>query len=153
MTADGGASLSLAGVSLTTGVGPAPIVGQHRRTRCASTRHRHGTFTGKIVVCQRGGDPAGRVQKGFNVQAGGAVGMILYNPSAAITDQETDNHFLPVSHIQFSQGAGAAGLHRRAIPDVMATITRRRQGHPAGRCHGVVQLARWPGPVARRQQA
>ena len=78
--------------------------------------------------------------------------MILYNGSADQTDQETDNHFLPVSHIQFSQGqallaflgshTGRHGHHQR-----------RRQGHPAGRRHGVVQLARRPGPVARRQQA
>ena len=62
-----------------------------------------GTFTGKIVVCKRG-NPEGRVADGYNVKQGGAVGMILYNASAASTDLETDNHFLPVSHIQFADG-------------------------------------------------
>ena len=38
-----------------------------------------GTFTGQIVVCQRGVNA--RVNKGFNVLQGGAAGMILYNPT------------------------------------------------------------------------
>ena len=56
-----------------------------------------GTATGKIVVCQRGGN--GRIDKGRRVLAGGAAGMILYNPAAEVTDLETDNHYLPAIHI------------------------------------------------------
>ena len=51
--------------------------------------------TGKVVACQRGTNA--RVDKGFNVYAGGAAGMILYNPIKQ--DVETDNHWLPSIHI------------------------------------------------------
>ena len=61
-----------------------------------------GSVAGKIVVCQRGN--TGRAQKGYNVLQGGAVGMILYNQSTAVTDVETDNHFLPATHIQYADG-------------------------------------------------
>ena len=47
-------------------------------------------------LCQRGGNA--RVEKGYNVLAGGAAGMILYNVS--VTDVETDNHYLPDSSCQ-----------------------------------------------------
>jgi hypothetical protein len=50
---------------------------------------------GVIVACKRGG--IGRIQKGVNVLAGGAVGMILYN--LPLADTETDNHFLPTVHL------------------------------------------------------
>ncbi len=97
----------------------------------------------KIVVCKRG-NPAGRAEKGFNVLQGGAVGMVLYNSTAGQTDQETDNHWLPASHIQFSAGHGPAGASSPATPASMATHDGGRQGRRAGRRHGVVQLARWP---------
>ena len=54
-----------------------------------------GTFTGKIVACQRGVNA--RVDKGFNLAQGGAAGMILYN--ATLADTETDNHWLPAVHL------------------------------------------------------
>ena len=57
------------------------------RTRSASRPSRR-TATGKIVACQRGTNA--RVDKGCNVLAGGAAGMILYNPIKQ--DVESDNH-------------------------------------------------------------
>ncbi len=69
-----------------------------------------GTFTGKIVACQRGGNA--RVDKGYNVLQGGAVGMILYNPTLA--DIETDNHWLPTVHL--ADGRDVPGVHAGAEP-------------------------------------
>ena len=46
-------------------------------------------------MCQRGVNA--RVDKGFNVAAGGAAGMILYN--TVNQDVETDNHWLPAIHV------------------------------------------------------
>ncbi|MDI1465078.1 S8 family serine peptidase [Catellatospora sp. KI3] len=96
----GDATQTLRGASLTGAAGPAPIVradavagyaGGKACTKAAKPK----TFTGKIVVCERGGNP--RVEKGWNVKAGGAVGMVLYNPTTQ--DTETDNHWLPTVHL------------------------------------------------------
>jgi hypothetical protein len=57
------------------------------------------TFAGTIVACERGGN--GRTDKGLNVLRGGAVGMILYNPTPA--DTAADNHWLPT--VQLADGA------------------------------------------------
>ena len=102
LTGNAGATLSFKGTSLTGGVSTPAVVVVPADNFCIGP-FAPETFPGKIVVCQRGGDP-GRVQKGFNVLQGGAVGMILYHTNAATTDQETDNHFLPATHIQFSEG-------------------------------------------------
>jgi subtilisin family serine protease len=122
----GGASLSLNGVSLTKGVGPAPIIVNTADPFCLVDA-APGTFTGKIVVCERGGGGGGRVEKGKFVFDGGAVGMVLYNQDAATTDQETDNHFLPASHIQFSQGTTLLAF-LTAHPGAMATLTQGVKG-------------------------
>jgi hypothetical protein len=76
-----------------------------------------GAFAGKVVICQRGGN--GRIEKGSNVLARGAVGMILYNP--VVQDQETDNHFLPAIHINNTDGASVIAFLTH--PGVQATIT------------------------------
>src|SRR5581483_4576231 len=64
VTADGGATLDLSGISLTAGVGPLPLV--VNPNELCDTPAAPGTFTGKIVICKRG-NPAGRVVDGYNV--------------------------------------------------------------------------------------
>lgn len=78
------------------------------------------SFAGKIVLCQRGGGP-GRVQKSFNVQSRGGVGMILFNNSTAVTDLETDNYFIPAIQVQFAEGQQIKAFIA-ANPDATATI-------------------------------
>jgi subtilisin family serine protease len=99
LTADGGATFDKAGVTLTNGISsPTPVVlaesiaGEDARCQ---TQLPAGAAAGKIVACQRGVNA--RVDKGFNVFSGGAVGMILYNPIKQ--DVETDNHWLPAIHL------------------------------------------------------
>ncbi len=117
----GGSTLSFKGTSLTGGVStPAAVVVPATDGQCIGP-FAPGTFTGQIVVCRRGGGP-GRVQKGYNVLQGGAVGIILYNTDAATTDQETDNHFLPTTHIQFSEGQQVLAF-LAAHPGTTATLT------------------------------
>ncbi len=133
LTADGGATLDLAGTSLTAGVGPAPVV-VAGDPLCGPG----GDYTGKIVVCERG--TYGRAEKGFNAATAGAVGMILYNQGTGVTDVETDNHWLPASHIQYAQGQQvltfltghtgvmatiSAGVTGTQQPDVMASFSSR----------------------------
>ena len=82
-------------------------------------------------------------RQGPQVLAGGAAGMILYNPSAAVTDLETDNHYLPAIHLAVQLDAllnfvtghtnvnatWAPGVgHGRTTPDVMAYVLVARPG-------------------------
>jgi hypothetical protein len=104
LTADGGGVFDQPGITLTAGISsPTPVVmaatlpkagGGNEDALCQSDLAA-GAATGKIVACQRGTN--GRIDKGRRVLAGGAVGMILYNPVKQ--DQESDNHYLPAIHI------------------------------------------------------
>lgn len=58
-----------------------------------------GTFSGEIVVCDRG--TFGRVEKGTNVLASGAGGMVLVDNGAGLVG---DAHDLPAVHITMEDG-------------------------------------------------
>jgi hypothetical protein len=141
LTADGGASLDVPGVTLTNGISsPAPVVlaaslpGED--ALCQATLAA-GTATGKIVVCNRGIN--GRIDKGRRVLAGGAAGMILTNNAANVTDLESDSHYLPAIQTQFNsnsianfvsshtnvQATWAQGTAQPAQADVMASFSSR----------------------------
>lgn len=106
LTSVGGNVLDLSGVTVTEGIDPATDV------VLASSLPGYSifcgdpappfSFTGKVVVCERGGSNAagviGRAQKGYNVLQGGAAGMILYNP--AVQQLNSDSHWLPALHIE-----------------------------------------------------
>lgn len=119
LTADGGASLTLTGTSITAGVGPAPVFISPTDPLCNSP-FEPGSVAGMVVVCKRG--VTGRAEKGYNVLQGGAAGMILYNQAANVTDLETDNHYLPATHIQYSQGTQVLDFIA-GHSNVMATLT------------------------------
>ncbi|HSC50039.1 MAG TPA: S8 family serine peptidase [Gaiellaceae bacterium] len=141
LTADGGATLDVPGVTLTNGISsPTPVVlasSLPGETALCENTLAAGTATGKVVVCARGNN--GRIDKGRRVLAGGAAGMILYNQSAAVTDLESDNHYLPAIQTQFDSNAIATfvGSHTNvsatwaqgtATPsqaDVMASFSSR----------------------------
>jgi subtilisin family serine protease len=142
LTADGGATLDVPGVTLTNGISsPTPVVlaatlGGGETAAC-SVDAPAGSATGKVVVCARGGN--GRIDKGRRVLAGGAAGMILYNQSAAVTDLESDNHYLPAIQTQFNansiatfvsthtnvRATWAQGTAQPSQPDVMASFSSR----------------------------
>lgn len=112
-------SLTLDGVSITGGFGPAPVVlaADYGDALCLNP-FAPGTFNGEIVVCERG--VIARVSKSFNVAEGGAGGLILYNPS--LQTLNTDTHWIPSIHIQ--NDAGAALLDFVANnTNVMATLS------------------------------
>ncbi len=102
LTGDDDATLDITGASITAGVDdPAPVVlaedvPGYSDEFCGDEPPAADTFEGMIVACKRGGDIA-RIEKGYNVDQGGAVGMVLYNPT--LMDTETDNHWLPAIHI------------------------------------------------------
>ncbi len=120
LTSSDGATFSKSGSTLTQGVTDAPVVlptavpGYTGGARCL-TPFADGSVDGLVVVCERGEN--GRVEKGYNASLGGAVGMILYNPTAS--DVETDNHFLPAIHLEGPNDELLAFLG--AHPDITAT--------------------------------
>ncbi|MEV0810646.1 S8 family serine peptidase [Micromonospora sp. NPDC050200] len=151
LNASNGDTLTLDGASITAGVGEHPVVlaqsvsGYAGGAGC-STPAPTGVFDGMIVACQRDNSTA-RTAKGFNVLQGGAVAMVLYNPSLA--DVETDNHWLPTIHLPEGgsvffpgptllgfmnshssvTGSFQAGEKRQGTGDVLAAFSSRG---PAG---------------------
>lgn len=142
LTARGGATASFEGATITGGAEPAPVVlasaPPYGRAQCDAPAPP-GAFEGRIVACRRGGNA--RVDKGFNVLAGGAEAMVLYNPTLA--DVETDTHWLPTIHlpdgaplVDFLEanddvtGSFPAGSAQEGTGDVMASFSSRG---PAGR--------------------
>jgi len=138
LTGDGGATLDIPGVTLTNGISSAtPVVlAESIPGEDALCQSQLSAFVaqGKIVACRRGVNA--RVDKGYNVLQGGAVGMILYN--AANQDVETDNHWLPAIHLNGPNGlvafvtghtnvmaTFAQGTPTATTPDVMATFSSR----------------------------
>ncbi len=61
-----------------------------------------GTFSGQIVVCDRG--VYGRLEKGINVLAGGAAGYILANTDEQAESTIADVHCLPAVHLGDDRG-------------------------------------------------
>ncbi len=111
----------IAGVSFTSGYGPAAIVyaGSYGDALCLNP-FTAGTFSGQIVICDRGTNA--RVDKGGNVLAGGAGGLILANDAANGASLESDDHFLPAVHISYADGvtlkawvADGGGTHSGSI--------------------------------------
>jgi subtilisin family serine protease len=137
---NGPATFETVGASLTQGAGPFPVVlssaAPYSNNLCDAPA-APGTFTGKIVACQRG--VVARVDKGYNVLQGGAEGMILYN--ATLADVETDNHWLPAVHLADgtafkafltahpgSTATFTAGAKTSGQGDVMAAFSSRGPG-------------------------
>jgi len=120
LSADNGDTLALTGASLTAGIGAATAVvdaAAFGSAQCLSP-FAAGTFSGQIVICKRGVNA--RVAKSFNVAAGGASGMILYNPT--LQGLATDNHFIPTVHLENVDGSSLLGF-MSSHTGVTATFT------------------------------
>ncbi len=110
--ASNGDTLSLSGASVTAGISsPTAVIFPPAGQELCLNPFPPGTFSGEIVICRRG--VIARVAKSFNVAAGGAGGLLLYNPS--LQGLATDNHFIPSVHLENNAGA--------ALLDFMATHT------------------------------
>jgi subtilisin family serine protease len=135
LRASNNATQVLTGASIMTGLPTPASVVVPTDTFCQSP-FAPGSVAGKVVVCQRGINA--RVAKGFNVLQGGAVGMILVNPS--LQGLGTDNHFLPTVHLENDAGAAltafltanagvtatlSSGMAMPAVGDVMAPFSSR----------------------------
>jgi subtilisin family serine protease len=113
-------TLTLSGASVTDGIStPTEVVSaaDYGDAMCNSP-FTSGTFTGQIVICERG--VIARVEKSFNVAEGGAGGMLLYNPS--LQGLATDNHFIPSVHLENDEGVKLLDFMDNHT-DVMGTFT------------------------------
>lgn len=142
LTADDGRSLDVEGVTVTDGIGAStPVIlaeevpGYPGSSLCDEP-FADGSTDGYIVGCERG--VVARVEKGYNVMQGGGEGMILYN--TAVTDVETDNHWIPSIHLNIGPGADflafygshtgveatfSTGIATEVQGDVMASFSSR----------------------------
>ena len=112
LVADNADVLELEGATVTDGIDTAtPVIFPPAGSELCLTPFAPGTFSGEIVICQRG--VIARVSKSFNVAAGGAGGMLLYNP--VLQGLATDNHFIPSVHLENDAGI--------ALLDFMGTHT------------------------------
>ncbi|MCY7297312.1 S8 family serine peptidase [Alteromonas sp. a30] len=113
LTSDGASLSSLSGKGFTSPYGPAKIVyagdfptanGSSNDTDPAQCLEPFpaGHFNGEIVICDRGS--IARVDKGANVLAGGAGGLVLANAEANGESTSADGHFLPAVHLGFTDG-------------------------------------------------
>jgi Subtilase family/Fibronectin type-III domain/PA domain/Peptidase inhibitor I9 len=89
------------GVTLTGGVGSAPLVDAAALGDQLCHVGRLAAATGKIVLCRRGDNA--RVEKSLAVKQAGGVGMVLYNVSDT-QSLNTDNHYIPSVHINNTNG-------------------------------------------------
>lgn len=100
LQADNSDTLTLEGASVTAGIStPTPVVFPPYDPLCLNP-YPAGTFNGEIVICRRG--VIARVAKSFNVAAGGAGGMLQYNP--VLQGLATDNHVIPSVHLESDSG-------------------------------------------------
>jgi subtilisin family serine protease len=140
LSSSDGATYEKSGVTLTNGISTptAVVLAQSipgEDALCQTKLAAGSAASGKIVLCQRGSNA--RIDKGYNVFSGGAVGMVLYNPITQ--DVETDNHWLPSVHLDgpntdllaFVSGHPdvvanwAQGVPTTTTADVMAAFSSR----------------------------
>ncbi|MDT8410049.1 MAG: S8 family serine peptidase [Wenzhouxiangellaceae bacterium] len=125
------------------GTGPAELGPSCSENSGASNPFPPGTFNGEIVVCDRGN--YGRIEKGKNVQAAGAGGMILANTAEQGEATDADTHCLPATHVGaddgdrlrnwLATGSGhrgrLGGAERVVDPDRAGLINRSSSRGPA----------------------
>ncbi|MBB6094287.1 subtilisin family serine protease [Povalibacter uvarum] len=138
--ASNGDTFRASGASITKGISTATTIVDAAAAPFNDPLCQNGTadnaFAGAVVLCQRGVNA--RVEKSFNVQQRGGVGMILYNATPLGT--VTDNHFVPTVHLEDTDGTAllafltahagetasfTTGRVAPGQPDVMASFSSR----------------------------
>ena len=144
LTSSNGPLADIYGRSVTTGYAPHPIVyaGNHSNNPlCLPGVWTSGTFSGQIVVCDRGNNA--RVDKALNVQAAGGGAMILVNALSNGDEEIADGYAIPGVHISYSEGVtlkswltSGSGHTGSILGTVKDTQAEQR------RCHGRLLVAR-----------
>lgn len=124
----GSSTLSLTGTSITDGIPTATSIVINTGDPLCLAPSAPGSFTGQIVVCERG--VIARVDKSANVAAGGAVGLVMYNPADG-QSLDLDSHSIPTSHIDYQSGLQLLAF-LAANPGATATISDSAAATTAG---------------------
>ncbi|CAJ1943530.1 unnamed protein product [Sphenostylis stenocarpa] len=91
--------------------------GKHEAALCSEGSLNDTDFSGKIVLCERGGD-TGRIGKGKEVKRVGGAAMIVMNDESSGFSLLADVHVLPATHVSYD-----AGLKIKAYINSTATPT------------------------------
>jgi hypothetical protein len=110
------------GASITTGVGPAPLIDAEDvgNELCDPAVAFTGDVTGAIVLCKRG--VVGRAEKSLAVSNAGGAGMVQFN-AVDVDNLFTDNHWVPSVHIDFTPGLAIKAYVDSAGAGATAEIT------------------------------
>lgn len=144
---------TMSGAGITNGVSGEIVLAKDYGDEDCLTPFAPNTFNDKIVVCVRNDIP--RVEKGRNVLAGGARGMVLINDPAA---PETNNivadyHILPAIHLDRANGENlvawlAQGNNHQASISNSETLTDVNQVDRVGNfsSRGLDFIQKWLSP-------
>ncbi len=104
LTSSGASLPPILGEGPTAPFGPAPMVyaGDAPYNNPLCNPFPANTFSGQIVVCDRG--VIARVAKGQNVLDAGGGGMVLLNDAPSAGSLNADTHVLPATHISYADG-------------------------------------------------
>ncbi|PKH53963.1 peptidase S8/S53 subtilisin kexin sedolisin [Shewanella sp. Choline-02u-19] len=106
------------------------------------------TFSGEIVVCQRG--DIARVTKGTNVLAGGAGGMILVNVDGGSETVDADFHVLPAIHVDAAQGNELTAWLANGSEHIATITASAIESDPDNADIAAVFTSRGPEPIMNR---
>ncbi|RTR30171.1 S8 family serine peptidase [Shewanella atlantica] len=139
---------SLSGKGATNGISAKVVHAEDFGDADCLNPFTENTFSGEIVVCQRG--EIARVSKGTNVLAGGAGGMILVNVDGSSETIDADFHVLPAIHIDALQGSELTAWLATG-EDHMATIgASTMENAPENADIAAVFTSRGPEPIMNR---
>ncbi|XP_047158313.1 subtilisin-like protease 4 [Vigna umbellata] len=77
--------------------------GKPEAALCATGSLNYIDFSGKVVLCERGGD-TGRIAKGKEVKRVGGAAMIIMNDESNGFSLFADVHVLPATHVSYDAG-------------------------------------------------
>lgn len=133
------------GVSITPGVGPAPLVDAEAAgdILCTPGALDEDVVAGAIVLCQRGA--IGRVEKSRAVREAGGVGMVMYEQTDA-GDLHSDLHWVPSVHVDNTPGLAIKAY--AASDGATARIVTGERGDNGSAPSMTAFSSRGPNPVA-----
>ena len=89
---------------------------------CLDDAGHEADFTGKIVICRRGGGGGGRIAKSVNVAGQGAVGYVLLNDAVNLNSLLSDQYAVPGVFLGYDAGQSLLDWLGNGAPSHTGTI-------------------------------